>query len=172
MIPPIKRTFAFHIDFNVSRSLFWQALSEPTIRCLVGHWYESYSLPLNSAWVAIWCGNSLLSLGEGCSTRERILESMLQCLRRCIISRDPIVSIMKQLHVDIFQFVFIKFRNILHIPQNGSVSFLQWMWTSYFSNSTGSSVTGCSDEHILDISNIVLLFCRHLLRIQSLEPFL
>ena len=57
-----------------------------------------------------------------------------------IISGD--ISMTNWLNVVTFQFFFIKFRNILQIPLNGSVFFLQsWIWTSYSSNSTSLSVT-------------------------------
>ena len=45
-------------------------------------------------------------------------------------------------HVDIFQFFYLKLRNILQIPLNGGgVSLNFWIWAGYFSNSISSSVT-------------------------------
>ena len=59
---------------------------------------------------------------------------------------DPGVCKSNRLHVHILRFPFIKLEYILYIPLEWSVIFLQsWTWssTSYFSYSTGSSVTNC-----------------------------
>ena len=59
-----------------------------------------------------------------------------------------------RLHVDILQFSFIKLGYILQSPLKWSVIFLQsWTPTSYFSISTGSSVTNC-----LNVSILVLMY--------------
>jgi hypothetical protein len=61
-----------------------------------------------------------------------------------IIGWDPSVCKSNRWHVDIHRFFLIKLGYILQIPLKWSVIFLlSWTSTSYFSNSTGSSVTNC-----------------------------
>lgn len=78
------------------------------------------SYPLTFGWRArgnLMPGNSPFSLTEGRSARDEIWESTVQRRARCIMGRDPTCF---RLHVD----TFIKLRDNLQIPLNGSVMFL------------------------------------------------
>ena len=68
----------------------------------------------------------------------------VQCLGRFsgIIVQDPIVSNINHLYVDIFQYLFVKWRNILEIPLNQLGDFTKVKnLNGYFPNSISSYVT-------------------------------
>ena len=59
-----------------------------------------------------------------------------------IIGRDPSVSKSNRLHINTFRLLFINSWYILYIPpKQWAILLKSWTSTSYFSNSTGSSIT-------------------------------
>ena len=92
-----------------------------------------------------------------------------QCLGNFlgVISQNPSVSKSNWLHIVIFRFFFINFRYILKTPVKWSVVFLKsWTSRSYFSTSTGSSVTSGRFSSFIDSQ----LTNSSMLRRESLFP--